>query len=95
MTLPGIIDNEGSVPVYDCHVILTPPKDGAGYIARAVTLPGVTAEAGTERDVLRRIVDLFKQRLIAHRDAGEPIPWSETPETPQPGEVERWIPVHL
>lgn len=95
MSLPEILENEGSVPVYDCHVILAPSEDGGGYVARSATLSGVTATAGTERDVLRKMVDAFKQRLIAHRNAGEPIPWLEPADTPQPGELERWIPVHL
>lgn len=90
-----IVEGDGAVPVYDCHVILTLPVEGRGYAARAAALPGVTAEAATERDVLRRIVDLFKHRLIAHRDAGEAIPWAETAEVVAAGEVERWIPVHL
>ncbi|GAB4138111.1 MAG: hypothetical protein Tsb009_06060 [Planctomycetaceae bacterium] len=89
------ITDSGNVPVYDCHVILSPQDEQGLFFARVASLPSVTATGNSERDVLQKIVATFKAKLIEYRNAGQPIPWAETPETPGPGEVERWIPVHL
>jgi predicted RNase H-like HicB family nuclease len=94
MTLLPITD-DGSVPVYDCHVILSPPNEQGQIVARAASLPGVTAQGSTERETLRNIVTVFKAKLIEYRDAEMEIPWAEQAESPGPGESERWIPVHL
>ena len=83
------------VPVYDCHVILSPP-DSAGMIhARVSSLPEITATGTTEREVLRRIVTAFKAAILRYRASGQAIPWSPSPDTPGPGESQRWVPVHL
>lgn len=94
MTLLPITD-DGSVPVYDCHVILSHPNEQGQIVARAASLPGVTAQGSTERETLRNIVTVFKAKLIEYRDAEMEIPWAEQAESPGPGESERWIPVHL
>jgi predicted RNase H-like HicB family nuclease len=94
MTLLPVTD-DGSVPGYDCHVILSPPNEQGQILARAASLPGVTAQGSTERDVLRNIVTVFKAKLIECRDAELAIPWAEQAELPGLGEFERWIPVHL
>jgi hypothetical protein len=94
MTLLPITD-DGSVPVYECHVILSPPNEQGQILARAASLPGVTAQGSTERDVLLSIVKVFKAKLIECRDAELAIPWAEQAESPGLGESERWIPIHL
>ncbi len=93
--LPVTDTASGSVPVYDCHVILTPPDEQGVISARCVTLPSVVGSGTTERDTLRSIVDTFKAELRKYYDNGEPIPWAADPDQPAEGEVERWIPVHL
>lgn len=82
------------VPVYDCHVILSAADDEGTISARVSTLPEITAQGRSERHVLQVIVKDFKAALIRYRHSGEPIPWQ--PRAPlQPGETQRWIPVHL
>ena len=88
------IASGSSVPVYDCHVLLSGPDESGAYRARLAAFDGITATGSTERDVLLAIVKAFKDRLIRLSEAGEKIPWKTT-ESPAPGEVERWIPVHL
>jgi len=83
------------VPVFDCHVIVT-PDDGSGVVkVRSTTLPDVTASGPTERDALLAIVKTFKEFVRPFSERGEPIPFAEQPEVSGPGESERWIPVHL
>lgn len=83
------------VPVFDCHVIVT-PDNGTGEVKlRCASLPQVTAAGPTERDALMQIVKRFKEFVRPYSEKSQPIPFSETPETPKPGESERWIPVHL
>jgi predicted RNase H-like HicB family nuclease len=83
------------VPVFDCRVILSPPDERGTIAARCTTLPSVTATGPDERQALRAIVEAFKAQVQTHLEAGEPIPWADPPETPQDGEAQRWIPVHL
>ncbi|HUG17685.1 MAG TPA: hypothetical protein VMM56_01835 [Planctomycetaceae bacterium] len=90
------ITDKNSVPVYDCHVILSPP-DAEEHSYRAVVsnLPEVTAQGATERDCLHQIVSRFKAAIRACREEGRTIPWMEPKLEPKPGQQERWIPVHL
>ena len=83
------------VPVFDCHVIVT-PADGNGVVrVRSATLPDVTASGPTERDALLTIVKEFKEFVRPFSERSEAVPFAEQPEAPDPGESERWIPVHL
>lgn len=82
------------VPVYDCHVILSAPDADGVMSARVSTLPEITACGRSERDILQTLVKEFKAALIRYRNDGTEIPWQE-PAKPQPGETQRWIPVHL
>ncbi|REJ96279.1 MAG: hypothetical protein DWQ34_04390 [Planctomycetota bacterium] len=93
--LPVAGDGGMPVPVYDCHVILSAPNGEGTITARVSTLPEITASGRSERDVLRKIVEDFKAALVRYREAGEPIPWNESPAKPERGESQRWIPVHL
>jgi len=86
----------GPVPVFDCHVLLTKPAAaGDLWRARCAAAPQIAAEGDTERAVLQAIVTRFKFFLHEHRVRNEPIPWTHPEETAAPGELERWIPVHL
>lgn len=90
-----INDGAASVPVFDCHVILTPPEQpGEDFRARVANLSRISASAGTERDCLRKIVEQFKSFLKATLESSGRIEWDPS-QTPAAGEIERWIPVHL
>lgn len=86
----------GVVPVFDCHVLLTKPAEPGGlWTARCAAAATVTAEGPSERDVLQKIVSRFKFFVHEHHLRNEPIPWTTPPLIPQPGDLERWIAVHL
>jgi len=92
--LPIAGDSAMPVPVYDCHVIVSPPDENGVINARVSTLPEITAQGQSERFVLQAIVKDFKAALVRYRQAGEEIPWQPAA-APEPGELQRWIPVHL
>lgn len=88
-------NSAASVPVYNCHACLSSP-DADGWIsARSCNLPEVIARGKTQREVLAALVASFKAAVSRYRAAGQPIPWTDHPTTPVPGEQERWIAVHL
>lgn len=83
-------------PVYDCHVLLRKPTEPGGrWIARCAAAPEVAADGPTERETLIALVTRFKFFLHEHCAQSQPIPWRSPPLSPQDGEVERFIPVHL
>jgi hypothetical protein len=90
-----LVGESASVPVYDCHVIVSKPNDRGMIAARMSRLPHIACAAPTEREALRKIVDTFKAELKDYHNRGVAIPWVDPPQTPQAGESERWIPVHL
>jgi len=92
--LPLAGDSATPVPVYDCHVILSPPDADGVIHARVSTLPEITAIGRSERDVLQKIVRDFKRAIIHDRESGDEIPW-QSPAKPRAGETQRWVPVHL
>lgn len=83
------------IPVYDCRVIVCGPDGEGRLIGRVTTLPGLSASARTERELLTQLVEQFKQVLRQYRAEGRPVPWNPHPEPPREGERQRWIPVHL
>ncbi len=92
LTLP----TAGEVPVFDCHVLLRRPgRTGESFQARCANAPAVTSTGLTEREALQSIVIRFKYFIQEHQAQGQPIPWLNPELSPEPGEVERWIPVHL
>lgn len=92
---PALPVVSGEVPVFDCHVIVS-PSDAKGQVSvRVASLPRLTATASTERDALRQIVSKFKAEIQQYRSSGEPIPWQTPPDSPGDDERERWIAVHL
>lgn len=88
-------DEAASVPVFNCHVILSPATDDGKIVGRAANLPEISASGPTERDVLRSVMQQFKTRVKESMDAGQPVSFLDPPQTPGQGEVERFIPVHL
>ncbi len=87
-------DGHPSVPVFDCHVILS-PADADGVIrGRVSTLPEIATSGRNEREILRKLVADFKTAVGGYVNRGEAIPWTAS-EALQPGESQRWIPVHL
>ena len=90
---PALPITDGPVPVFDCHVLLT--HTDSGVTARTANMDGVTAAGPTERDALLAIVKTFKKTVEQHHQNKQPIPFLAEPHKPEPGEVERWVPVHL
>jgi hypothetical protein len=78
------------------RVLLSPPGPGEdSYRGVVSNLPDVAAHGPSERECLRQIVLEFKKLLQYHQAEGTPVPWLENRLEPQPGQLERWIPVHL
>ncbi len=90
-----ITNDPEPVPVYECHVIIRRGESDGRLHGRVTNLPGITASALNERDLLRQLTDEFKKQIIAYRDRGESVPWSDQDVQPGAGEVQRWIPIHL
>lgn len=84
-----------SVPVFNCVVILTPVPGGTRLIGRIANLAGISAEGNTERDVLIQLTKRFKATIQEYSLRQQPIPWVDPPENPGPGEMQRFIPIHL
>jgi len=83
------------VPVFNCQVIMGPPDDNGRREGRVANLAGITASGYSERDVLTAIAKTFKATVKSHVDNGTDIPFIDPPETPGPGEAQRFLPVHL
>jgi hypothetical protein len=83
------------VPVYDCRVYVSGP-DAEGFLhGRVANLPGISAKARGERDLLTQLVRDFKWQLVERRSQGESVALVDPVPPPEPGERQRWIPVHL
>ncbi len=94
--LPLITPQEaGSVPVFNCHVILSAPDSAGKITARTANLNGIEVAGTTERDVLTAVMKKFKATIQQYADNDQTIPLKNPPDAPQPGEVERFIPDHL
>jgi hypothetical protein len=95
-SLPLISGNDCSpVPVFNCQIILQHCESDQQIIGRVANLGGITAKGSTERDVLMQITKIFKLQVETLTREKMPVPWIEPPEQPGPGEVERFVPVHL
>ena len=84
-----------SVPVFNCIVILNRDAPSNRLTARVANLAGITAEGNAERELLMLLTKRFKSYVQGCLQSNQPIPWVDPPETPQPGEQQRFIPVHL
>lgn len=83
------------VPVFNCVVIVS-PRDTEGLVtARAAELAGMQGRGKSEREALAQVVAQFKDFVSRRYAAGDEIPWLKPPLTPQPGEQQRFIAVHL
>lgn len=99
-SLPQLPDSNcgqgpGSVPVFNCVVILTPITGGTKLRGRVANLADISAEGNTERDVLIQLTRRFKSVVQDCVRNSEAIPWADPPESPTPNEQQRFIPVHL
>ena len=83
-----------SVPVYDCHVLISGPDQNGQLSGVVSNLPEIKATASNERELLRKMTDQFKARVMKYISDNEEIPWQES-QKPEPGQQQRWIPVHL
>ena len=84
-----------SVPVFNCNVILSRDPVTARLKGRIANLADISAEANAERELLMALTKRFKaivQDCVQNQRA---IPWIDPPESPLPGEQQRFIPVHL
>lgn len=81
------------VPAFPCIVHIA-VEDGV-YRGRVANLPGIEAEGGSEREMLGKIVPLFKRTVADIYRTGDPIPWITPVPEPVPPEIKRFIPVHL
>ena len=94
--LPLVSQNDcNPVPVFHCHVLLKKNQATGRLHARLANLEGILAEGTSERDVLRSITRQFKVAMQEHHQAKTDIPWIDPASTPDAGEFERFIPVHL
>ena len=83
------------VPVYNCHVYLSPRGGDGKVAARCATLPEVQVRGDNERDALQKIVAAFKETVAGYREQNQAIPWSDPPQAAEPDEQQRLIAVHL
>lgn len=83
------------IPVFSCQVLVTPGVEGAPWRGRAANYAGVEVTGDSERVVLQQFVKQFKAFASAKLERGEPVEEIKPPEAPQPGELVRWIAVHL
>ncbi len=93
--LPHAVKPAANVPVFNCHVYLSPPNSNGQVTARMATLPEMAASGQGDREALRNLVQSFKQFAKNRLDRGESIPWHSEPLPLSPGDQQRWVPVHL
>lgn len=84
-----------SVPVFNCIVILNRDTTTDRLTARVANLTGITAEGNAERELLMLLTKRFKSYVQECLQSNRAIPWIDPPESPEPGEQQRFIPVHL
>lgn len=90
-----LIGEPQPVPVFNCRVIVA-PRDAAGkVVARAAELADLSAVGDSDREALQKVVAAFKAKVAQHVAAGEEIPWARPGDTPQAGEREYFVAVHL
>ena len=99
-SLPQLPDSScgtgsGSVPVFNCVIILRRDPESDRLQGRVANLAGIRAEGFGERDVLIAITKRFKSAMIEYQKSNQPIPWVDPPEPPEIGEQQRFVPVHL
>jgi hypothetical protein len=92
---PHTVRQLADVPVYSCHIYLSPPDERGTITARGATLIEVVAQGRSEREALRNVVQKFKEAIFGYTSRGETIPWLAKPCPAEPGETQRFVPVHF
>lgn len=85
----------GSVPVFNCIVILRIDSSTGRAYGRVANLPGLHGEAASERDLLFQLTRRFKDLLRTSLAGQHELSWIDPPEAPGAGEQQRFIPIHL
>ncbi|MEY3460236.1 MAG: hypothetical protein RL215_3393 [Planctomycetota bacterium] len=86
---------QGSVPVFNCIVILKKDPETGRAVGRIANLEGFEGEASGERELLFMLTRRFRETVQNCTKLGQPIPWKEPAEVAGSGEQQRFIPVHL
>ncbi|MFM7056300.1 MAG: hypothetical protein ACKO2P_05190 [Planctomycetota bacterium] len=85
----------GSVPVFNCIVILQPSGQSGKVKGRVANLEGISGEASGERELLFLLTRRFRDTIRQFHQNSQPVPWKTPAETPAAGEQLRFIPIHL
>lgn len=85
----------GSVPVFNCIVILRKDPETGRVSGRVANLHGLEAEASGERELLFLLTRRFRESVQAAVREGHAISWKTPADQPASGELQRFIPVHL
>ncbi len=85
----------GDVPVFNCIVYVSPRDTEGMIVARAAELAGMEGRGKSEREALALVVAQFKNFVSRRYAAGDVIEWLSPPLSPEPGDVQRLIAVHL
>jgi hypothetical protein len=83
------------IPVYSCRVYVAPKNEQGIVVARAAALADVVGRGESEREALQQVVALFKAKVSQCHHQQQEIPWIDPAPPPEPGEVERFLAVHL
>ena len=81
------------VPTFSCIVHLT--VEGGVHRGRVANLDGIEAVGSTEREMLGKIIPIFKRTVAEFHQRGDSIPWITPVPEPKANETKRFIPVHL
>ncbi|GAA5507372.1 hypothetical protein [Novipirellula caenicola] len=82
------------VPTFGCVVYVSTLPDGRKK-GRVANIEGIEQIAGSERELLQRIVPTFKKTVSDYLAAGESIPWVDPMPAIAADEQKRFLPVHL
>lgn len=86
--------HSADVPVFDCHILISGPDEDGVLTGIVSNLPEVQGTATNERDLLRKLTTDFKATVQRYTAEKRTIPWQPTRQ-PEPGQSQRWVPVHL
>ncbi len=92
---PPVVRQLGSVPVFNCHIYLSSPPEGGPVVARGANLSEIRVEGRSDREALAAAVRAFKEAIGRSLAGGQAIPWIDPPLPAEPGERQRWVPVHF
>ena len=83
------------VPVFNCVVNVSPAGADGMVVARVANLAGIETRGRSEREALSQAVAAVKAVIAVQVASGQPIPWLSAPAAPAPGELQRFIALHL